>query len=263
MFKTSLIGLAAALAVLSAGTAAVAQTPAPAAAPQTVFTFVAEWQLPRDKMATYATDFEKNTRPILEKLGAAGTLVSWGAYEYLVHTPEGYTHGVWWSATSYAGIETARGELVKNISASTSLTSATGHGDRYLRAIGGKGKSASGTGGFLTVSRYEVKAGSAQDWRQLWDKNNKASWDDAVDKDILNAYAIYVEDVHTEAPGLRLVVTLSPSAEAEDKFGDALAAADGKLSAADQKTAGLQMAAVLEPGKHRDGYAKIIRHWRK
>jgi hypothetical protein len=263
MFKLSLIGLAAALAVLSAGTTATAQTPAPAAAPPTTFTFVAEWQVPRDKMATFATDFEKNSRPVLEKLGASGTLVSWGAYEYVVHTPEGYTHGVWWSATSYAGIEAARGELVKNVAASTSLTAATGHGDRYLRVIGGKGKPASGTGGFLTISRYEVKAGSAQDWRQVWDKSNKASWDEAVDKDVLNAYAIYVEDVHTESPAVRIVVTLSPSAEAEDKFGDALAAAEAKLSPADQKTAGLQMAAVLEPGKHRDGYAKIIRHWRK
>jgi hypothetical protein len=261
MFKLSVIGLAAALAVLSAGTSSVAQTPA--AAPQTVYTFVAEWQIPRDKMATFATDFEKNSRPVLEKLGASGTLVSWGAYEHLVHTPDGYTHGVWWSATSYAGIEAARGELVKNVTASTSLMAATGHGDRYLRVIGGKGKPAAGTGGFLTISRYEVKAGSSQDWRQLWDKNNKASWDDAVDKDTLNAYAIYVEDVHTETPAMRLVVTLSPSAESEDKFGEVLAAADAKLSPADQKTAALQMAAVLEPGAHRDAYAKIIRHWRK
>ena len=72
---------------------------------------------------------EKNTRPVLEKLGAAGTLTSWGAFEMVVHTPEGYTHGVWWSASTYAGLEAARAELVKSAATSTSLTPATAQRD--------------------------------------------------------------------------------------------------------------------------------------
>ena len=103
MLKLSPIGLAFA-AVLSVGAAAAAQT-APAAEP---YTYVAEWQIPRALWAAFPQEFEKNSRPILEKLSADGTLIGWGAYETIVHTPEGYSHGAWWTATSYAAMEKAR-----------------------------------------------------------------------------------------------------------------------------------------------------------
>jgi hypothetical protein len=47
MFKSSLVGLAALAAVLSAGAPAIAQT-APAAEP---YTYVAEWNIPRAQWA--------------------------------------------------------------------------------------------------------------------------------------------------------------------------------------------------------------------
>jgi hypothetical protein len=261
MFKTSLVGLAALAAVLSAGSTAVAQTAPPA--PSNSYTYVAQWQIPRAQWGAFAADFEKNTRPVLEKLGAAGTVVSWGAFEMVVHTPEGYTHGVWWAATSYAGIEAARTELTKSAATSASLTAATGHRDYYLHSVAGNGKPGSGTGGFLTVSQYQVKPGSGQDWRQLWDKYSKPLLDDLVAKGLLDGYSLDVEDVHTENPGLRFVVTLSPNVEAEDKIGAAFDAVDEKRTPDERKTIALQQAAVLEPGMHRDLYAKIIRHWSK
>ena len=260
MFKRSLIGLAAVAAVLSLGTAAVAQTPAPA---PTVLTFVAEWKIPRAQWGAFTTDFEKNTRPVLEKLGAAGTLVSWGAYELVMHADEGYTHGVWWSATSFAGIEGAREELVKSAASSASLTAATGHRDFLLRVVTGNGKPASGTGGYLTVSRHLTKPGSAQEWQQLWEKYNKANYDDLVAKGLLTGYSVDVEALHTDHPGWRLVITLSPSVEAEDQYSAALDAARDKLTPAERKTVALQQGALVEPGTHRDLFAKVIRYWRK
>ncbi len=261
MSRNSVIGLAAVAAVLSAGTAAVAQTTPPPT--PTTLTYVGEWKIPRAQWGAFAVDFEKNTRPVLEKLGAAGTLVGWGAYETVVHTEEGYTHGVWWSAASYAGIEAARAELLKSAATSASLTAATGHHDLFLRAVAGNGKPASGAGGYLTVSRYLMKPGSAQDWRALWDKHSKPIYDDLVAKGVLNAYSIDVEEMHTDNPGWRLLVTLTPSIEAEDQFGAALDAVDSKRTPEERKTIALQQAAVVEPGSHRDLFAKIIRHWSK
>jgi hypothetical protein len=258
MLKTSLVGLAALAAVLSVGAPAVAQT-APATEP---YTFVAEWNIPRAQWAGYVTDFDKNTKPVLEKLAAAGTLISWGVFESIVHAPEGYSHGVWWTATSYAGIEKARIELVKSASASASLAAATGHRDYYLRSIVGGGKSGSGEG-YLNVSSYLVKAGKGQEWRQLWEKNSKPAFDDLVAKGALVGYSIDVEDVHTDSPMWRFVVTVSPSAEADDQFVAALDAADAKLTPEERKTRGLMMETLLEPGAHRDQYARVLRYWRK
>jgi hypothetical protein len=258
MLKSSLVGLAALAAVLSVGAPAGAQT-APAAEP---YTFVAEWNIPRAQWAAFVTDFDKNTKPVLEKLAAAGTLISWGAFESIVHAPEGYTHGAWWTATSYAGIEKARVELVKSASASASLAAATGHRDYYLRSIAGGGKPGSGEG-YLNVASYLIKAGKAQEWKQLWDKNTKPLYDDLVAKGTLIGYSIDVEDVHTDSPMWRHVVTVSPSAEADDQFVTAMDAASAKLTPEERKTRGLTMDALLEPGAHRDQYARILRHWRK
>jgi hypothetical protein len=55
--------------------------------------------------------------------------------ETIVHTPDGYTHGVWWQATSYAGIEKARLEPVKAASGATSLAAATARD--YLWSVAG------------------------------------------------------------------------------------------------------------------------------
>jgi hypothetical protein len=257
MLKSSLLGLAA-LAVLSAATPAAAQT-APATEP---YTFVAEWNIPRAQWGTYLEDFDKNIKSVLEKHAAAGTLISWGAFESIVHTADGYTHGVWWTSTSYAGIEKARLELVKAAAGSASLAAATGHRDYYLRSIAGGGKSGSGEG-YLNVASYLIKAGKAQEWKQLWDKNTKPLYDELVAKGALIGYSIDVEDVHTDSPMWRHVVTVSPSADADDQFVAAMDAASAKLTPEERKTRGLTMDALLEPGAHRDGYARILRHWRK
>jgi hypothetical protein len=257
MLKSSLVGLAA-LAVLSAAAPAAAQT-APATEP---YTYVAEWNIPRAQWGTFVTDLDTHTKPVLEKLAAAGTLISWGAFESVVHTPDGYTHGVWWSATSYANIEKARLELVKAASGATSLSAATAHRDYYLRSIAGGGKSASGEG-YLSGASYLLKAGKGQEWKQLWDKNTKPLYDELVAKGALTGYSIDVEDVHTDSPMWRHVVTLSPSADADDQFATAMDAATAKLTPEERKTRGLMMEGVLEPGAHRDSYSRVIRYWRK
>ena len=124
MSRHQAIGLVALSALLTA-TGAVAQ---PASQP-TSYTFVAQWQMPRAQWANFIADFEKNTLPVLEKMGKNGTLAGWGAFEAVVHTEEGFTHGIWWSSATTAGIEQTRAELVKASAASGAIAAATGHRD--------------------------------------------------------------------------------------------------------------------------------------
>ena len=169
---------------------------------------------------------------------------------------------MWWTGTTYAAIEKARGELVTSAAASASLGAATGHRDYLLRSIVYGSRQASGEG-YLTVSQYLVKAGKAREWKELWDRNSKPVYDDLLAKGALLGYSVDVEDVHTDSPMWRMVVTLSPSAEADDQFVSAMDAAAGKLSAQERTTRALMMDAVLEPGTHRDSYARVLRHWHK
>jgi hypothetical protein len=259
MLKLSWLGLAAFAAVLPVAPAS-AQAPAPAAAEP--YTFVAEWQIPRQFWAAFPADFDKNTRPVLEKLAVDGTLSGWGVYESIVHTVDGYSHGIWWTGSSYAALEKARRLLLPSAAASQSLMGATGHRDFLLRSIVYAAKAASGEG-YLTVSSYVLKAGKAREWKELWDKNNKPVFDDLLAKGSLLAYSVDVEDVHTSNSLARMVVTVSPSAEADDAYGVAFDAADAKLTPQERQTRALMTDATLEPGAHRDMYARVIRYWHK
>jgi hypothetical protein len=248
-----------ALSALLAATGAMAQ---PTGQP-TNYTFVAQWHVPRAQWANFVADVEKNTVPVLEKMAKNGALVGWGAFEAIVHTEEGFTHGVWWSSATTAGIEQTRAELMKASAASGALAAATRHRDYYMRSILGNGKSGAGSGGYLTVSSTLVKPGQGQDWRQAFEKNVKPIFDDLVGKGVLADYSVDVERVHTDSPGWRHVVTLTPNAEAEDKISAAFEAADAKLTAEERKSRLAAGQAMMEQGAHRDLHAKVIRYWRK
>jgi hypothetical protein len=258
MLKLSWLGLAAFAAVLPVVPAS-AQTPAPAAEP---YTFVAEWQIPRQFWATFPADFDKNTKPVLEKLAADGTLSGWGVYEAIIHTADGYSHGVWWTGSNYAALEKARRLLLPSAAASQSLMGATGHRDFLLRSIVHAAKAAS-TEGYLNVSSYVLKPGKAGEWKELWDRHSKPVLDDLLAKGALLAYSVDVEDVHTGSSLARMVVTVSPSAEADDQYVAAFDAVSAKLTPQERQTRALMTEATLEPGTHRDMYARVIRYWHK
>jgi hypothetical protein len=252
-----------ALAAISLVTSsASAQTPPAAASAPTGYTFVAHWQIPRAQWGQFAADVDKNTRPVLEKLSADGTLVNWGIFEYIVHQPDAPTHGIWWSAGSYAAMEKARLELLPTAANSTALTQATGHSDFFFNTVAGNTKSASGSG-YLSVSIQLTKPGKGREFLQLWEKNNKPILDDLVAKGTVSAYAVHAQDVHTGNPGLRWIVTIVPTAAADDQVGAAFDAVSEKLTPQERQTRELMMDNVIERTAHRDVYARIIRYWQK
>jgi len=80
--------------------------------PQRLYTYVSQFQVPRANWAQFSDETEKIVDPVFERLMADGTIVSWGDFESVVHTPDGMTHRSWWQATSFAG---------QNFAVSTSL----------------------------------------------------------------------------------------------------------------------------------------------
>src|ERR1700682_2285576 len=64
---------------------------------QPVYTYVSQFQVPRANWAQFAEDTEKTTNPIFQRLMADGAILGWGDFENIVHTPDGMTHGAWWS----------------------------------------------------------------------------------------------------------------------------------------------------------------------
>ena len=226
------------------------------------YTFVAEWNVPRAQWAEVTANFEKNSRPVLDRLMAAGTLTGWGSFASAVHSVDGPTHGTWFSASSVANIQKAFDELVR-APVNPAMESAR-HWDYYLRSITSKSKSVSaGSSGYLWVSSTKVQPGKGGEWRDLWEKYGKPVFDELLANGTITSYSVDAEYVHTDDPGWRHIVYTAPSADAIDKFGAATQAANQKRTAEERRAIGDSFAAVTVAGTHRDFFARVVSYAHK
>jgi len=222
-----------------------------------VYSYVAEWSVPRPQWGDFTYAFERVQRPVLEKALADGNLISWGVYTNIVHTPDGMTHGVWFSSATLAGLEKARTELIKQ-PPNQGMLAATMHRDYLLQSVFHRGKTTGPASGYLSVEGWLVKPGKGQEWRKLWEKNYKPIYDELLDNGTILAYGLDRESVHTEDPGWLYLYTVSPSAEAEDKVPATFRAAAEKWTEEERKA--LTQAFFLDltvPEAHRDMWALL------
>lgn len=229
--------------------------------PPEPYTFVAEWTVPRDQWASFAEHMNKNVKPIFERMGSDGTLIDWGMYETLVHEETKNTHGIWWSAKTFANLEKARLEAIKLPPHPAMVTAP--HRDYLLRSMFGASRTGAGAGGYVYVNTQHVRAGMEARWKEMWEKVNKPVLDDLVAKGQLLAYWVQYEDVHTAPNSLRFIVTISASADAEDKINAAFDAARAKRSDLENQGLGSIMRELAVPEDHRDYMARITGAWFK
>lgn len=212
------------------------------------YTFVAQWNVPRDKWAEVSAFADKSWRPLLERLVSDGTLTDYGIFETIVHQETGDTHSIAFSANSFAGIEKARLEALK-VPAPPALAAAK-HSDLFLTNLIAKHRAASGTG-YLRVNSLVVQPGKAAQWREHWEKYTKPTADELVANGTLSAYAVESQYVATMDPGTRFVVYLAPNAESVDKVGAALAAANQKRSPDERAAVAAALAQLVVAGSNR------------
>ena len=213
-----------------------------------MYSYVGNWSIPRAQWA----DMEKNTaadEKILQKALASGTLVAYGSDVSLVHSPEGATHDDWWSATSMAGILNV---LEQFYSAGTAtvpvLASATKHWDsiyvsRHYNWHPGTYKNV-----YTRVGAYKLKAHAPDDAVDTLSKNLIAPFLEKLLADgAIHEYEIDTQAVHTQAPGLFLIVYIAANAEGLDKVDAALQ----QMIKADP-LAGTAFDSVVDSSAHRD-----------
>ena len=237
--------------------AAAAFLPLASAQPQSqaVYTFIADWQVPRAQWAAFTEAAMKNTVPVLERLVADGTLIEFAITASVVHLEEGPTHTFWWAADGFADLQRALGELLKVTQFQSAEFSNAKHRDRLLRSViyesPQKTKLSSGFG-HLSVN--QIQPGKAQQWRSLFDKYTKPVYDKLLADGVILGYGVDQEWIHTEAPGARYTWYLAPNAEAVDKVNAATAAAQRQSGPA----VGQAFGEVMVPGSHRDSLDRIL-----
>ena len=208
----------------------------PAALPQreptpTVYTFVSQFQIPRANWAGYSEDTEKTAVPILEKLTADGTILSWSTFEQVVHTVDGYSHGAAWSSTSISGLMKVLDEIRK-AGPRPGQIAATRHEDFLMQTS--MYRVGSGTPAYLRVVCSNAKAEKPESYTATLKKLLVPTFDEQIKNGVATSYGVDEQYVNTSAQSTRCVVITYPNAEGMDKWAAAINATMAKWSAAER-----------------------------
>jgi hypothetical protein len=208
----------------------------PAAHPQmeptpVVYTYVSQFQVPRAHWAAYSEDTEKTVVPIVEKMTADGTILSWSTFEQVIHTPDGYTHGAAWSSTSISGLMKVLDEIRK-AGPRPGQVAATKHEDLLMQSS--MYRVGSGTPAYLRVVCSMAKADKPGDYTATLKKLLVPTFEEQVKKGVATFYGVDEQYVNTAAPSTRCVVINYPNAEGMDKWAAAINATMSKWSPAER-----------------------------
>jgi hypothetical protein len=196
-----------------------------------VYTYVSQFQVPRANWAAYAEDTEKTVVPIVEKLTADGTLVSWSTFEHVIHTPDGYTHGAAWSSSTISGLMKVLDEVRKN-GPRPGQIAATRHEDLLMQTR--TYHAGSGAGAYGRVICSMAKADKPEAFTATLKKLLVPTFEEQVKKGVATSYAIDEQYVNTAPQSMRCVVITYPNAESMDKWAEAINATMSKWSAAER-----------------------------
>jgi hypothetical protein len=208
----------------------------PAALPQmeptpVVYTYVSQFQVPRAHWAAYSEDTEKTVVPIVEKMTADGTILSWSTFEQVIHTPDGYTHGAAWSSTSISGLMKVLDEIRKS-GPRPGQVAATKHEDLLMQSS--MYRVGSGTPAYLRVVCSNAKADKPGEYAATLKKLLVPTFEEQVKKGVATFYGVDEQYVNTAAPSTRCVVINYPNAEGMDKWAAAINTTMSKWSPAER-----------------------------
>jgi hypothetical protein len=232
-----------------------AVTLVPAALPQMeptpiVYTFVSQFQIPRANWAQYSEDAEKTIVPIMEKLAADGTILSWSTFEQVVHTPDGYTHGAAWSSTSISGLMKVLDE-VRKAGPRPGQIAATKHEDYLMQTA--MYHAGSGTPAYLRVVCSNAKADKPDGYTAMLKKLLVPTFEEQIKKGVATYYGVDEQYVNNSAPSIRCVVITYPNADGMDKWAAAINTTMSKWSPAERA----EFAGATVPDSRRDIMARV------
>src|SRR6267142_5996407 len=204
----------------------------PAALPQmeptpVVYTYVSQFQVPRAHWAAYSEDTEKTVVPIVEKMTADGTILSWSTFEQVIHTPDGFTHGAAWSSNTISGLMKVLDE-VRKAGPRPGQIAATRHEDYLMQTT--MYHAGSGTPAYLRVVCSNAKPEKPSEYAAALKKYLVPTFDEQIKKGVAIYYGLDEQYVNNDAPSIRCLVINYPNAEGMDKWAAAINATMSKWS---------------------------------
>jgi len=215
-----------------------------------VYTYVAQWSIPRAQWGDMAKMQQANTA-VLDRLVADGTLVSYGLYETAVHDPKGPTHGNWFQASSMAGIFKALDALQGSTASNGQLLGSGPHEDLLLVSRDYDAHSGSFKNSVLRGISVEVKPGMEQQFHDAFDRIIRPVLEQLTSDGAVHAWSYHNEWI-VKDPGRVTIVFITNGPEGLDRY----VAAINDLFAKNPDAVGPLIAAT-EPASRRDFLLRV------
>jgi len=215
-----------------------------------VYTYVAQWSVPRAQWGDMSKMQQSNTAT-LDRLVSDGTLESYGLYETAVHEPKGPTHGNWFQASSMAGIFKALDALQGNTTSNAQLLGSGPHEDLLLVSRDYDAHSGSFKNSMLRGISVEVKPGMEQQFHDAFDRIIRPVLEKLTADGAVHAWSYHNEWI-VKHPGMVTIVFIANGPEGLDRY----IAAINELFDKNPDAVGPLIAAT-EPGSRRDFLLRV------
>ena len=195
---------------------------------------VTEWQVPQAQWLLWEAFQDSNFKPLLEKMMADGRIHDWGLYTNQLHSQNGPTHGLWFSAAEMSAVQAVLEAEAHLPASSLSDNLQVKHRDFLFRKVSEGGHAAHGAAGILWVHRTQSSAAKYGQSPAFWEKDLKLLLDGLVEQGVVISCGIEIEQSRTQSSGVFYVHCLLAAQAAVDKFFVALTAMQSKMSGAER-----------------------------
>jgi hypothetical protein len=216
-----------------------------------IYTYVAEWAVPRDQWRDYAK-VNADERETMDKLVADGTLIGYGEFAVLLHQEGHPTHGSWFTATSRAGLLKALEAILRLPQVTFPVLNQSKHWDFLMVSRMHGARPGKFQGGYLSGGGFDVKPGQEKAFNDLMKKTIEPIVAKLLAEGVVASYSVDYEEFHSETPGRVTFVYTTTDAAGVDKVEDAIVSAfmsDPALESAAQAT--------VDWKGHRDFLARV------
>ena len=237
---------------------------------QNIYAHLTNWDISRAHRGDFVAYVEKNLQPVLEKLFEEGEIIEWGLDASTLHTEDGYSHGLWWTATSIGNVEDVLDAFDEAASGLSEQERAKRdrefasyikkHSDSLVRSEVFRSRTTTTDEGYVSVSSVLVKPGKGQDYAKWWDKYRRPAFEGLYQEGTILSYGMDVQYYHTADPGLRTAWYVVPNTEALDKVEAALRSAAGTRTPEEREAIANARRDITVQGGHSDSLSRIIHY---
>jgi hypothetical protein len=216
-----------------------------------LYTYVAEWSVPRAMWA----DYQKITAGEMDgltKLVADGTILSFGSFTILNHQEGQPTHGSWFQAASMANLMKVLEDVRTAPTATSQVFAASKHWDYILESHNYNARSGSFKNGYLRVGHWKYKAGTSDPDGKIMKATAVALLEKLQADGAIYSYEFDEEVIHSDDPNAFYMAIVTNGAEGLDKLTTALEESEKKDPAG---MAGF--GSLLDEQGHRDFLSRV------